>query len=124
MAILPKGARPDSGPDSYDELDRELLAGFVVPGVELPFGQRKIAAGRLRARVTAVEYWISEGEQPSHKLLAERLGMSDRCLSYQFPKHRCSKRWKPTCRAARSWMGWWRFIVGTPISMRLTPTSR
>ena len=86
MAVLPRGAAPGSGPDSFDELDRALLAGFVVPGTELPFGQRKIAAGRLRARVAAVEFWVVEGSEPSHQELADRIGMSDRCLSYQFPK--------------------------------------
>ncbi len=86
MAILPRGAAPGSGPDSFDELDRALLAGFVVPGTELPFVQRKIAAGRVRARVAAVEFWVVEGSQPLHQELAERIGMSDRCLSYQFTK--------------------------------------
>ena len=86
MAILRRGAARGSVPDSFDELDRALLAGFMEPGTELPFGQRKIAAGRLRARVAAVEFWVSEGTQPSHNELAERIGMSDRCLSYQFPK--------------------------------------
>lgn len=86
MAILPRGAAPASGPDSFEELDRALLAGFVVPGTELPFGQRKIAAGRLRARVAAVEFWVAKRSPPSHQELAERIGISDRCLSYQFPK--------------------------------------
>ena len=86
MAILRRGAARGSGPDSFDELGRALLAGFMVPGTELPFGQRKIAAGRLRARVAAVEFLVSEGTQPSHNELAERIGMSDRCLSYQFPR--------------------------------------
>ena len=86
MAILPRGAAPVSGPDSFEEMDRALLAGFVVPGTELPFGQRKIAAGRLRARVAAVQFWVVEGSQLSHQELANRIGMSDRFLSYQFPK--------------------------------------
>lgn len=84
--ILHHGAGPGTGPDSFDERNRALLAGFFAPGIELPFGQRKIAAGRLRARVAAVELWATEGTQPSHRALAARIGMSDRCLSYQFPK--------------------------------------
>jgi hypothetical protein len=86
MAVLSRGARPESGPESHAALDLAILAGFVVPGVELPFGQCKIAAGRLRARVAAVDLWVCEGVQPSHKAVALRLGVSDRCLSYQFPR--------------------------------------
>lgn len=86
MAILSKGARPEFGIDSHYEIDRALLAGFVTPGEELPHGQRKIAAGRMRARFAAVDYWTLEGKLPSHKHLAERLATSERCLSYQFPK--------------------------------------
>lgn len=86
MAILTRGAAPESGPDSFDALDRALLAGFVVPGNELSFGKLKIAAGRMRARVGAVELWLSKAAQPSHKELAKYIDISDRCLSYQFPK--------------------------------------
>jgi hypothetical protein len=86
MTILSRGAGPRSGPYPFDALDRALLAGFVAPVVELGFGKRKIAAARLRARMAAVELWLREGEQPSHTFLAERLQISDRCLSYQFPK--------------------------------------
>lgn len=111
MAILTRGAGPGSGPDSFDALDRALLAGFVVPGTELPFGQRKIAAGRLRARVAAVEFWASEGTQPSHRELAERAGMSDRCLSYQFPKQSELYAFPPP-ELARS-------LVGTSASSRV-----
>jgi hypothetical protein len=86
MAILSKRARPEFGVDSHYEIDRALLAGFVTPGEDLPLGQRKIAAGRMRARFAAVDYWKTDGKLPSHKHLAERLGTSERCLSYQFPK--------------------------------------
>lgn len=86
LAILPKGARPELGPESFGELDRAIIAGFTCPGRQLRFGEQKILAGRLRARHTAVEIWLSEGVEPSHRQLAERLGVSDRCLSYQFPR--------------------------------------
>lgn len=86
MAILSKGARPEFGVDSHYELDRALLAGFVTPGEELPPGQRKVAAQRMRARIAAVDYWKLEGKLPTHKHLAERLDVSESCLSNQFPK--------------------------------------
>ena len=86
MAILSRGAGPESGPDSFEGLDRALLAGFVTPGVELGFGKSKLAASRIRARVAAVELWLREGKQPSHTAVAERLQVSDRCLTYQFSK--------------------------------------
>jgi hypothetical protein len=84
MTILTKDRHPATGPDSYYALDQAVLAGFVVPGVDLPHGQRKIAAARLRARMIAVDSWLETGERPSNRVLAERLGMSERCLSYQF----------------------------------------
>ncbi len=86
MAELPHGDGPKAGPDSFGAMDHAILAGSMVPGVALAFGQRKIASGRIRARVAAVELWVSEGVQPSHKALAESIGISERCVSYQFPK--------------------------------------
>ena len=84
MTILTKDRHPATGPNSYCALNQAVLAGFVVPGVDLPHGQRKIAAARLRARMMAVDSWLGTGTRPSNHVLAERLGMSERCLSYQF----------------------------------------
>ena len=86
MTILRRGAGPTAGPDSFDALDRALLAGFIAPGVELPFGELKTAVRRLRSRMAAVELWLATGVQPPHQLVAEHIGVSDRWLSYEFPK--------------------------------------
>lgn len=55
MAELPHGDGPKAGLDSFGAMDHAILAGFMAPGVALAFGQRKIASGRIRARVAAVE---------------------------------------------------------------------
>lgn len=70
-----------------DGLDRVVVAGFVNPNCELGYGATKIVAGRLRARMVAVDAWVTTGERLSHQALADRLGMSGRCLSYQFADH-------------------------------------
>lgn len=81
----PKERRPDEGPRSYDALDRAILGGFVNPAVELPFGQRKVLASRLRMRMSAVGRWISDGKPLSGRDLATELKVSDRCISNHFP---------------------------------------
>ncbi len=70
---------------SYDALDEALLAGFVTPEMHLPYQRRKIAAIRLRARIVAVDAWISTGARLAHRELAQRLEISDRSLSDHFP---------------------------------------
>ena len=70
-----------------DGLDRVVVAGFVNPNCELGYGATKTVAGRLRARMVAVEVWVTTGERLSPQVLADRLEMSKRCLSYQFPDH-------------------------------------
>lgn len=70
-----------------DGLDRVVVAGFVNPNRELGYGATKIVAGRLRARMVAVDAWVTTGERLSHQALADRLEMSGRCLSYQFADH-------------------------------------
>ena len=85
MSILKKESRPGDGPDSYYALDGKLLAGFVNPFVDLSHGKRKLAASKLRARIAAVDLWTAEGTRPSQSAIAKRLGVSPRCLAYQFP---------------------------------------
>lgn len=85
MKILTKTLGLVTEPASVDSLERTLLAGFVNPDVEMPHGERKITVARLRARMAAVDAWVSTGHRISHQALAKRLEMSERYLSYQFP---------------------------------------
>jgi hypothetical protein len=77
--------RPAEGPDSHDSLDRALLAGFVDPSLELPFGQRKVTARRLRIRVLAAHSWRTNDKSPTHHDLASQLGLSARYIANHFP---------------------------------------
>ncbi len=67
-----------------DVADRAVVAGFVNPNLELGYGATKVLAGRLRARMVAVDAWVITGERLCHKVLADRLGISGSGLSYQF----------------------------------------
>ena len=64
--------------------DWEVLAGFVSPSGDLEYGEAKLMASRLRARVVAVDAWLVSGNRLTHMGLADRLGMSGRCLSNHF----------------------------------------
>ena len=85
MAISSKDLRPSNGPDSFHDRDRALLSGFVVPGIDLPHGERKVAVAHLQARIIAVGTWVATGNRLSHKELADLVGVSGRCLSNYFP---------------------------------------
>ncbi len=65
--------------------DRALVAGFVNPALEQGHVVTKVLASNLTARMVAVSAWVTTGERISHKILADRIGMSGRWLSYQFP---------------------------------------
>lgn len=81
---MPNSHRPRRHGDGPD---RVVVAGFVNPNRELGYGATKIVAGRLRARMVAVDAWVMTGQRLSHQVLANRLEMSGRCLSYQFADH-------------------------------------
>lgn len=86
MAILPRGSRPADGANSWDEVDSEILLGFVVDEKSLSPAKRKTAAARLRASACAVDRWMCDGTQTSHADIASAVGMSGRWLSTQFPR--------------------------------------
>lgn len=67
------------------DVELALLAGFVVPGVELGHGERKRAAARLRARMAAVAVAVEMGAGASLHVVAKHAGASERNFSRWFP---------------------------------------
>ncbi len=76
---------PDSIFGHHRPDDLVVTAGFVIADVDTSDAARKLLVTRLHARMAAVDGWRNSGERLTHRVLAERIGMSERWLSYQFP---------------------------------------
>jgi hypothetical protein len=86
MAMLPRGLPPIDAQVSWDEIDSLILVGIVADGKSLTPAKRKTAAARIRARSYAVDCWMRNGVEPSHRDIAAAAQVSDRWLSNQFPR--------------------------------------
>jgi hypothetical protein len=65
----------------------ELLSGFVALSRTPPHGQRKVAAGRLRARCVAASMIATRSSTTLHDI-AEAVGKTERYLSERFQSRR------------------------------------
>jgi hypothetical protein len=68
------------------DVDLALLAGFVDPARVLGHQECKDAAGRLRARIVAVELALVDGPRVKLKVLGARLDVSERTLQRWFTR--------------------------------------
>ncbi len=78
------------------DVDLALLAGFVDPARVLGHQECKDAAGRLRARIVAVDLALADGPRVKLKVLGARLDVSERTLQRWFPVREAMFAFPPT----------------------------